>query len=518
VGVILYELLAGQRPFRGGEATEILYKIVHEEPPPLDTARLGGPKALLDIVARALAKDVAVRYPTAAALADELGRVRQDHDATTPALPAEAAEALQESRRLLKEGRAEDGLARLREISARHDTSVEVRRALRGASRAIQKSKAPPEPVLDAFPELEATFQVPPTQRAEAGSAPTVLQPAAPTVLQPASSAEPVPAPTTGPRLPLAAVAGIGAVGLALAVGLVVWLARGRGAETPKAAPDVTLSVRSTPAGAAVLVDGKDSGVVTDGELRLPKPLPEQVTLTFRKAGLREATRIVKLPLAPGEAVSVTLEGQSAAFTVVSDPPGAAVVVDGKPVKGTTPLPVTLDGASEHRVTVSLEGRGSKDVVVAAGQAPGELKVKLEAVGPLGFVAVTSPYPVDVMLKGRTLARGQTQARVEVPAGRQVVTLVAPAYFLKADVAVTVPPAGEALVEAPVLGKLNVRAIPDNCQVFVDGTFVDYPPILDRAVASGARSVVFKWPDGASSQETVEVPRGGSAFVTGRKE
>jgi hypothetical protein len=122
------------------------------------------------------------------------------------------------------------------------------------------------------------------------------------------------------------------------------------------------------------------------------------------------------------------------------------------------------------------------------------------------------------MLKGRTLARGQTQARVEVPAGRQVVTLVAPAYFLKADVAVTVPPAGEALVEAPVLGKLNVRAIPDNCQVFVDGTFVDYPPILDRAVASGARSVVFKWPDGASSQETVEVPRGGSAFVTGRKE
>ena len=35
-GVILYELLAGHRPFRGPGATEILYKIVNEEPEELD--------------------------------------------------------------------------------------------------------------------------------------------------------------------------------------------------------------------------------------------------------------------------------------------------------------------------------------------------------------------------------------------------------------------------------------------------------------------------------------------------
>jgi hypothetical protein len=116
------------------------------------------------------------------------------------------------------------------------------------------------------------------------------------------------------------------------------------------------------------------------------------------------------------------------------------------------------------------------------------------------------------------LSRGQAQARVTVPAGRQVVTLVAPAYFLKSDVVVSVPAGGDVRVEAPGLGKLNVRASPDNCQVFVEGTFVDYPPILDRAVAAGSRAVSFKWPDGARSEQTVEVPRGGVAFVTGRKE
>src|SRR5437899_74933 len=41
LGVILYELLAGRRPFTGQGATEVLYKIVHDPPPPLD-AEIGG--------------------------------------------------------------------------------------------------------------------------------------------------------------------------------------------------------------------------------------------------------------------------------------------------------------------------------------------------------------------------------------------------------------------------------------------------------------------------------------------
>ena len=47
----------------------------------------------------------------------------------------------------------------------------------------------------------------------------------------------------------------------------------------------------------------------------------------------------------------------------------------------------------------------------------------------------------------------------------------------------------EVAVEAPALGKLNVRASPDNCEVFVDGAFVDYPPILDRPAVVGADAV-----------------------------
>jgi hypothetical protein len=107
---------------------------------------------------------------------------------------------------------------------------------------------------------------------------------------------------------------------------------------------------------------------------------------------------------------------------------------------------------------------------------------------------------------------------VSVPGGRQVLVLSAPSVFLRAEVAVEVPPRGETSVAAPALGKLNVRATPDNCQVFVDGAFVDYPPILDRPAAAGRHVVGFRWPDGSKHEETVEVRPGSPAFVVGRKE
>jgi hypothetical protein len=62
-----------------------------------------------------------------------------------------------------------------------------------------------------------------------------------------------------------------------------------------------------------------------------------------------------------------------------------------------------------------------------------------------------------------------------------------------------------------------VRANPDNCKVFIDGVFIDYPPILDRPLATGTHAVTFKWPDGEAREEVV-VERGKPAYVTGRRQ
>jgi hypothetical protein len=73
-------------------------------------------------------------------------------------------------------------------------------------------------------------------------------------------------------------------------------------------------------------------------------------------------------------------------------------------------------------------------------------------------------------------------------------------------------------VRAPELGRINIKANPDNCQVFIDGTFIDYPPILDKPVSTGAHTVTFKWPDGVRRDEAVSVAHGVPAYVMGRKD
>jgi len=464
-GVILYELLTGRRPFVGEGPTQILYRIVHDDPPPI-AAELGecGDR-LKAVVARALAKDPDSRYPSAAALADDLIGVMRSLSASGGAvLPYEAMESVALSRRLLKEGRIEEGVQRLSEVTELHPQLLEARRALRWARReaASQTGPAPPEEE-DGFPELEATFQA---------QAPAT-QVEAETVLQPTVLAQPVERPPAAKRIaarPLPSKPGAGGV---------LWIGAG--------AAVVALSI--------------------GGYLWLRTP---------ESKGPPEPAASAS-PSASPAAVASPVEATSR-LSVSSDPKGASVSVDGKPVPGVTPLELSLSTGQAHRVALSKDGYVSQETRLSPGAWPPEIKLALEPAGPLGKVVVTSPYPLDVQWRGRVLARAATSAEVPVPAGRQTLTLVSPAHFLKASVSVEVRAGETAEVAAPQLGTLNIRANPDNCQVFIDGTFVDYPPILDRGLAVGSHSVRFEWPDGRRDEQAVQILAGIPAYVMGRKD
>jgi hypothetical protein len=70
VGIVLYELLSGKRPFRGDSPTAIMMKIVNERTPPLDVP--GVPPQLAALIERALEKDRGQRFQQASELASEL--------------------------------------------------------------------------------------------------------------------------------------------------------------------------------------------------------------------------------------------------------------------------------------------------------------------------------------------------------------------------------------------------------------------------------------------------------------
>ncbi|MEI7813980.1 MAG: protein kinase [Coriobacteriia bacterium] len=70
IGVVGYELIAGFNPFLAPSSTATLYRIVHEEPPPL-TAH-GAPNQVEAVFRRALAKDPNQRYAQALEMAAHL--------------------------------------------------------------------------------------------------------------------------------------------------------------------------------------------------------------------------------------------------------------------------------------------------------------------------------------------------------------------------------------------------------------------------------------------------------------
>jgi class 3 adenylate cyclase len=74
LGVVLYEMLTGERPFRGGNELPLLRAILQEDPEPIAKLRPDIPQPVPGIVERLLRKDPAARHETAADLiADLLG-------------------------------------------------------------------------------------------------------------------------------------------------------------------------------------------------------------------------------------------------------------------------------------------------------------------------------------------------------------------------------------------------------------------------------------------------------------
>ncbi len=76
LGIVLYEMVAGKPPFAGENPVSIAYKQVHDLPQPLNQLVADVPRPFEAIVAKLLAKDPNMRYPSAEALRDDLRRYR----------------------------------------------------------------------------------------------------------------------------------------------------------------------------------------------------------------------------------------------------------------------------------------------------------------------------------------------------------------------------------------------------------------------------------------------------------
>ncbi len=88
LGVMLYEMATGKRPFAGASSVELLSSILKDTPPPLSETKPGLPARLDQVVSRCLEKAPGRRLQRASDLHGELRALRREIDSGRAASPA----------------------------------------------------------------------------------------------------------------------------------------------------------------------------------------------------------------------------------------------------------------------------------------------------------------------------------------------------------------------------------------------------------------------------------------------
>jgi eukaryotic-like serine/threonine-protein kinase len=209
LGVVLYEVLTGVRPYDSPEFARVLYRIVHEPLPAIDP-RLEVPETLLRVLTRALTRDPAQRYQELAEMGRDLQAVFGHRWKSDTPIPAETRQRAfehlwHEAEALCANGDLERALEAARQAQALDPSRPEIvalvdrlQDALLTLPPGAVRSAAPSAPTRAAAP---AAAPAPPPARS-VPDAPTVHGGEASGVLEPAPA---VRRPTTPMAASLAA-------------------------------------------------------------------------------------------------------------------------------------------------------------------------------------------------------------------------------------------------------------------------------------------------------------------------
>ena len=208
-----------------------------------------------------------------------------------------------------------------------------------------------------------------------------------------------------------------------------------------------TVSVTSVPAGARVLLDGKDTGKVTPVTLAGISAGSHGIVLNL--AGYQEGRQTVSVSAGGTSTVKVTLSvqpetpssstsptkpptdsvpvQQATTIAVTSTPGGAAIVLDGKETGKTTPWTLTVPAGS-HTVGVRLAGyaAATRTTTVASGKRSSVSFVLSKQV--MGSLRIEStPTGASVTVDGTAVA-GRTPVTISVALGGHAVRVTHAGY------------------------------------------------------------------------------------------
>ena len=270
-------------------------------------------------------------------------------------------------------------------------------------------------------------------------------------------------------------------------------------------ARDGRLAIDTRPSGAQVVIDGEFRGSTPlTATLR---PGPHTMTV-----GSGSDARVVSLSVTAGAELSQYFElntPEPAAvmghISVVTDPAGARVVVDGRPV-GNSPI-TTLDlTTGPHKVAVTGDsGSAERTVTIDAGATMAVVFSLQKVAAPLGgWLSVSAPFEVQILEDGDVIGSSGA-VKIMLAGGRHDVVLANRSLdYQEARRIDVVPGKVTPLRVDPPKAMLSANARPW-ADVFVDGTAAGQTPIANLSVPIGTHQVLFRHPQLGERRETVVV-------------
>jgi hypothetical protein len=296
-----------------------------------------------------------------------------------------------------------------------------------------------------------------------------------------------------------------GTIGMATALGAFTavrtWFVPVRAAAETRA----TVTVDTQPAGAELLIDNRPHGL-TPQTLTLA---PGVHTLMVKGAA---AQRTVQLTLGPGAQMAQYFDLQRtspaevvspARLSIVTEPPGARVVVDGRP-RGKSPLIVEDLAPAAHHVTVTSDTGSAQRTITLVNGTTQEIVFSLpRSQAPLGgWLTVASPFPVDV-IEGDEVVGTSGTARTMLAAGTHDLVLRNDSLGYESHHRLEIAAGKVATLDVvPPVASLNVNARPW-ADVLVDGVAVGQTPLANLQLAVGSHRITFRHPQFGERHETV---------------
>ena len=372
-------------------------------------------------------------------------------------------------------------------------------------------SAAPTEHMPDAEvsdPPLESTYQTfepvypPPWESAAAPLLRSSTAPPPATLTQPAlPSHRPWVLPVTAAVVALAVLAGT------------AWLLRRT--SSPPAVTSGELTINSTPAGARVIIGGKDRG---------PTPLSLTLEAGAYEVELRagDERHMVPAQVMAGATTAQhvflrrTAAAPSGTLRIISEPPSAAVAVNGRP-RGRTPAQIADLPAGAHEVTVSgTSGTVRQRVQVSPG-ATTTVMVPLPPAAPPqstgGWLSITAPTELQVFEGDRLLGTTNVN-RLMLPTGTHTLRLSSEAAGVHLTRVVSIERGKTARLQVTVPpGTLSVNAVPW-ASVSIDGRDVGETPLGGVELSPGTHDVAFTHPTLGQRRQQVTVRSGAATRIS----